>query len=688
MEAVEKIYEEMRRGSRVLIVRGAAGTGKTTLVKALCPRLEALGKHVALMAPTGRAALVLGKRTDRPASTIHSGIFNIHDRPVEDRSGNALKWIFPLKREPEVENTVFIVDEASMVGLDRHDNDRELLQFGSGSLLGDLVEYSGIRTPGTTNALIFVGDPFQLPPVGERCERPPALDEGKLEELTGFRPDVVELDEVHRQSAGSGILAEATKIRKALDSKDFNFFSLSPHPDVAVVPEGDIVEHFRPGTNIDDRIVVAFTNRKVREYNCYIRAALGRTCVLPTPGERLISLKNTRITLPSGEAVGFYNGDFLNVLDTQGETRELTGFYRPKDSEKSYEFKYVFQKMTVVWTYEPERGCARDLWVNVTPVVSPDWDGMEDHASIGLYNGVKKMVEDELRAQYPDFRRDRARKAFWDELVRSKLQESPFLRAPVIRFGYAVTGHKSQGGEWDTVFADYSAASSAASSQYFRWAYTVTTRAKRRLFAACVPEVDSVAEVFGAQQAVATAASDGESSLKGILRECGFVAGETIDYPYRRRVSVSPSAEGAGGSGYIDVVYNGKDVVKSVGVSVDGADDLLKRRLEQFVGGTLTAMFEGPGKDGPSVSDKAEIEVRDEYRPVVDRMVERLDIAGIKPFSVKALPRNPYQVRFGFRDGMFEVYFNGKGRLTSCGSHTLPQDAWMTVLAVLKKSCD
>lgn len=165
---IREIVHALYCGHRVFIIRGAAGTGKTTLVKHLIKILRGKGVTPCLFAPTGRAALVLSKRTGCPASTVHSGIFNIVDEPVKDESGSALKWIFPLKKGQDIENVAFIIDESSMVGIAKHDNDQELFQFGSGSLLGDLIEFSGIKVQGTTNLLFFVGDPFQLSPYGEK----------------------------------------------------------------------------------------------------------------------------------------------------------------------------------------------------------------------------------------------------------------------------------------------------------------------------------------------------------------------------------------------------------------------------------------------------------------------------------------------------------------------------------------
>ncbi|MBP5543398.1 MAG: AAA family ATPase [Kiritimatiellae bacterium] len=675
---LDTILHALDAGTRCFIIRGAAGTGKTTLIRSLVPVLQERGLFPMLMAPTGRAAMVLHKRTGFDTSTIHSGIFNIVNEPIRDEQDDALKWIFPLKDDKDVENTAFIIDEASMVGLSKHDNDRELFQFGSGSLLGDLIQYSGIKTQNTSNILFFVGDSFQLPPVMEQCETPPALDAEKIEELTSFKPTVIELTEVFRQSKGSGILAEATRLRSALEAKDFNRFSFTSHEDVSMVSEEtlSVVPDWKD--SIDEKIAIAHTNAKVQEYNAVIRGFLGHFGKLPEYGERLLSIRNTRILLPSGEKVQFFNGDFLTVVNTFGETFSLQGYYRPKESEKTFTFTYTFKRMSLRWTYEPERGQVDNIWINVTPIILSEWDEHDCFAQMGLYNGVKHFAEEILRKKYPDFRKDRSKKLFWDKLVKEKMAELPWLRAPIVKFGYAVTGHKSQGGEWNYVWADYNCGLNLMSSYFFRWAYTVTTRAKEHLFVANSPHIDALSNVFASNKSydkaveVDTCVQRTSSAIDEVIRSIGLTLGQIEELSSRYRIHV----QGKDKTGYVDVIYRKNAMITHIENHVDGLDDAARRRLSSLVGKKTGEVF-GEEAEQSDVAEP-EISVRPQHETIVARILQSLKGKPLQLVSAKAF--SDYHIRLSFQSpiggGELDLYFDAKGRVTNSGVNTLNEKDW------------
>ena len=678
MTPIDQIVAALDSGCRCFIIRGAAGTGKTTLIRTLVPVFKNRGLCPQLMTPTGRAAMVLRTRTGYETSTIHSGIFNITDEPLRDERDDALKWIFPLKEDKDIENMAFIIDEASMVGLSRHDNDRELFQFGSGSLLGDLIQYSGIRTPNTTNVLVFVGDHFQLPPVMEQCETPPALDAKTIEELTSFKPTVIELTEVFRQSKGSGILAEATKLRTSLEANDFNRFSFSRHEDVVLASAETFPDILDLRKMIDQKIVISQTNARVRDYNTVVRGYLGHFGKFPEGGERLLSIKNTQLHLQSGAIVQIYNGDFFNVIDVAGETRSFEGHYRPKGSEKSFTFTYTFLKMSLSWTYEPERGQANDIWVNISPILVPEWDDHDNYASLGLYNGVKQLAEDELRAKYPTFRKERSQKEFWDEKVKKRMLGMPWLHAPIVKYGYAVTGHKSQGGEWGYVWADYDCGSNLMSSYFFRWAYTVTTRAKECLFVANAPHIDALAKAFGHGKpgdknvAAETLTPRETMAINEVIGSIGLKMGEIKELNFRYRIDVQVKDK----KGYVDVIYRKNAVITGVECHVDGLDDAARQRLTTLVGKKTGDLFEGVANQ--IVIAAPEISVRPQHETTVARIVQSLDGKSLQLTSATAL--TDYHVRLCFNSpsggGELDLYFDGKGRLTNIGTNTLREKDW------------
>ena len=189
MTECERIVGELKSGRRCVLLRGAAGTGKTTLVRELLPCIRELGYRPFLMAPTGRAAKVLELRTGIGARTIHASIYDPPSEPTWDEKLQTWRWKFGLQGTIPGD-AVIVVDESSMVGLSVHAD--ENLVFGTGSLLKDLVTWSGIRLPECRNRLVFVGDPYQLPPIGD-AGAPPALDPSTLRDLTGHEPLVVEL---------------------------------------------------------------------------------------------------------------------------------------------------------------------------------------------------------------------------------------------------------------------------------------------------------------------------------------------------------------------------------------------------------------------------------------------------------------------------------------------------------------
>ncbi len=671
------IAHALDSGRRCFIIRGAAGTGKTTLVKSLFPVLRERGFGIRLMAPTGRAALILRQRTGFDASTIHSCIFNIKDEPVKNEEGDAIKWIFPLKEDKDEESEAFIIDEASMVGLAEHDNDRELFQFGSGSLLKDLIQYSGIRTQGTSNLLFFVGDPFQLPPVGERCECPPALDEIKLEELTGFKPTVIELLTVHRQHSESGILEEATKLRTALSKEDFNRFSFCGHDDLKLVESDALQDTLAMRQDIDDKIIIAQTNMRVREYNNEIRGQLNHLYAMPEAGERLLCIRNTQLQLRDGTKAQFLNGDFLRVVSTGDQIFTIEGHYRPKDRDETFSYTYTFQKMTVEWSYEKERGRVEYIWVNITPILLDSWDDNDGYASIGLYNGIKDNIEKRLRAKYPDYRKERAKKEFWDAMVRKMIQDSALLHAPIVKFGYAVTGHKAQGGEWSVVWADYSYGANQQSSYYFRWAYTVTTRARKMLYVSCAPRIDSLASLFDGN--VGTLVDDHEpnsesGSERGSLydtlmqADCKVGSSRNLD-AYRTRITISRGDEPFPSEGYIDIVNRRNGAISQVDIHFDSFNEHECNKIKAFVGKNKDIAL---GREQPLPNSPA-IDVRAAHKPVVERIMNGLIGSGLRLVSARAITDHQLRVSFvsATGDGELDLYFNKKGILTHLGRNTL-----------------
>lgn len=670
---VKRFEETCRSGCRCFLLKGAAGTGKTTFVKLLLPILGKMGFNPLLMAPTGRAARMLQQRTGYVAATIHSCIFKVSEEPVVDEDNFGLKLVFPLKTVCPSQAAI-IVDEASMVALSRHNN--ELLKFGTGSLLKDLITWSAVQEKTCSNIVIFVGDPCQLNPVGEKCKTPPALDEQCLEGLLGFAPTVLELKTIHRQGAESGILEEAMRIRSGLENGRFDSFRYREHPDVRIVHETDLAKVYCPRENLNDKIIIAQSNATVWDYNTTVRGLLHGGARDPiVVDERLLNLRNTRI--PSGKGEGedsFMNGDFLKVETLLADKPvSIKGFYRAKGSQQSMVFEFTFRRMTVSWVHEPERPHVT-IWANVTPIVSAEWRNQPDYAIIALYNGVRKRIEDHYKGAE-------------EQEIKKKVRESILLRAPVVTYGYAITGHKSQGGEWKDVWVDYRYAQKRQSEDYFRWAYTVTTRARERLYAIAPPCIDNLADALfmedrSSPTTVPNIVSVRSPRLVDILNEYGFVVSEVVPRPYAYRVYVAKKVGADNGilplSYYIDVTYNRKNKVTHLffgAISCGDFEDACK---------TIVGMsrIEAMGRLEPTdTSSKIQpsprkTPIHESHIGVVERIAKAVENAGLKIVEVES--KNNGQllrvtIDYGRDSGFFDLYFNSKGEVTKRGTTTLPE---------------
>ena len=430
----------------VMILRGSAGTGKTTLAAAIVRGLLALKQKLVLMAPTGRAAKVFSNYASHPAYTIHRRIYR--QRNAGDLSS------FNLNDNLNID-TLFIVDEASMISSQGNET------FGSGSLLDDLLQfvYSGRNC-----RLLLIGDKAQLPPVGET--ESPALT---ADVLRGYGLNVRETDlmEVLRQSQESGILWNATRIRgerptlenvsMALPMIRFKGFS-----DICRVPGDELIESLNSSyshVGMDETMVITRSNKRANIYNQGIRnTVLDREDEL-CRGDRIMIVKNNYSLTPSpspkekgakSETPSFIaNGDLAVVQ-------------RVRNIHPLYGFRFAEVTMTF-----------------------PDYDEYELMATVlldtltseapALTREQQEQLYEQVMADYQDIplKADRLK----------KLKEDKYYNALQIKFAYAATCHKTQGGQWQHVYVDQGyLTDDMLNSDYFHWLYTAFTRATDRLF--------------------------------------------------------------------------------------------------------------------------------------------------------------------------------------------------------------
>ena len=421
-----------------MLLRGYAGTGKTSLVSALIQTLPQLGVSCVLMAPTGRAAKVLSGYSGRQAFTIHKKIY----MTTTDASG-AVRTVRAVNKHS---HTLFIVDEASMIGV-------EPVARGH-SLLEDLVDYV---YDGNHCRLMLIGDTAQLPPVGQ--SESPALDERYLSSAFALNVTSHELTEVVRQQSLSGILSNATTLRGQIadmsDADDVSLPLFSVADDVVNLAGSDLMEtlYREYGDRRQEEVVIVTrSNKRANLFNHGVRNSVLFREQEVNAGDYLMVVKNNYFWLDSDSSIGFIaNGDIVEVLSVRN-VQELYGF---RFADATLRF--------VDYPDEQERDCK--LLLSTLYSESPSLTSDEQER---LYNAV---MED-----YADLphKADRLR----------ELRQNPYYNALQVKFSYSLTCHKTQGGQWDTVIIDqgFLPPDQPLGRDYLRWLYTAFTRATGRVY--------------------------------------------------------------------------------------------------------------------------------------------------------------------------------------------------------------
>ena len=427
-----------RKMDVLFLLKGYAGTGKTSLIGALVKTMDQLEQKCILMAPTGRAAKVFSHYAGHPAYTIHKKIYRqkSFSNEVDNFSIN----------DNLHQHTLFIVDEASMIANDGLSGS----MFGTGRLLDDLIQYV---YSGQGCRLMLIGDTAQLPPVGE--EESPALS---ADALKGYGLEVYEgmLTEVVRQLHDSGILWNATELRRYIAEEDY--FTLPPirvegFPDIKVVPGNELIETINDcyeQVGMDETIVVCRSNKRANIYNKGIRNTILYREEELESGDLLMVAKNNYFWTEECKEIDFIaNGDIAEVRRVRRE-REMYGFR--------------FADVTLRF---------------------PDYNDMELEVTVLLDTlhtdspALPKEMNDKLfyavLEDYADITIKRERM--------KKMKSDPYYNALQVKYAYAVTCHKAQGGQWKRVFLDQGyMTEDMLSPDYFRWLYTAFTRATETLY--------------------------------------------------------------------------------------------------------------------------------------------------------------------------------------------------------------
>jgi hypothetical protein len=455
---------------RCFIMKGYAGTGKTFLIGQLANALANKKKEVWLLAPTGRAARVLSRKTGLTASTIHRAIYNLKELVEHDDKKAAFKFYFRVK-DVATDNLdmVVFVDEASMVS-DKY-SEGEFLHFGSGRVLADLLGFMRMGDATQKTKIVMVGDPAQLSPVNSPAS--PALDSAYLAEVHGVRAQEAELTEVVRQAAGNAILAEATTIRKTIASGFHNRLSIKPSPpQIEAVPEIDLPQRFAEANgdaHMPRTVCVAYSNATCLNLNVAIRAKRsgGDGMHAPTAGDVLLVIRNNAST-------GLLNGDLVSILWADPESEKV----RVPVGEDRIEMAFRNLRLLV----EAENGELVEVGTKIVENI--------------LFSEKRDLSSAEQKALFVHFKmRCPQLKPNTKEFTEA-LRADPYFNALQVKFGYALTCHKAQGGEWDDVFLYFEHA--RTNELALRWAYTALTRARKRVFGINLPDRQPWTEVLPA----------------------------------------------------------------------------------------------------------------------------------------------------------------------------------------------
>lgn len=479
-KALSMLESFLTSTGQVFILKGYAGTGKTTLLVGLVNYLSDVGRDFELMAPTGRAAKILRDKSGE-GKTIHSSIYDflnltaINSESSED-ADHSFHYLFPVKAD-EKEGMIIIVDEASMIS--SRESRNELFTFGTNILLSDLLTYSRLSV--SSNKIIFVGDPAQLPPFGDNNSY--ALQENYFRGLN-LSVDSTELKEVKRQS-NNLILLNAGRIRSVLETVKRNKlqFEYDANSFIKQPPE-EISEKYVatfPKPQIGNGVIIAFSNSQCLFYNNSVREKIYPNNKEVVAGDILLINNNNYHTY----GAELLNGDMAQVA-------EVSSLVEKQSAPVMVDEGGVKVKKNITLTFR-----------NVVIRIPTHADDIKCKIIDTLLNSTARDLSiDEMKALYINFmmrfrleqtqRKAQGLSVFkvGSEEFKNSLRSDLYFNAIRVKYGYAITCHKAQGGEWEKVFIDFYGRVGLKDDQ-LRWCYTATTRAKEICYATNAPHFNA-----------------------------------------------------------------------------------------------------------------------------------------------------------------------------------------------------
>jgi hypothetical protein len=679
VELVHELKNFINNNSQnVFLLNGHAGTGKTFIIKGLTEYFKSVRRNYVLAAPTGKAAKVIANKTGSEAFTLHKTIYSLNDiKEYKDKDldgSETYKFYAELAVNEMSVDTVYIVDEASMVSDIK--SEMEFFRFGSGYLLRDLFKFVNLDLNDHRKKVIFIGDNAQLPPVGMNFS--PALSIKYLSKNYNAAISTYQLTNVVRQRKESGILESANLLRKGIESSTYNQIAFDFNSsELNQVEHENIIHNYLESCDNkinSDSIVIAFSNASVSEYNKLIRSYFFPDNELLCSGDKVMATENN-----SQYGVFISNGDFglvRKVADfPEQRTISLKERNKETDEVKTTVVSLSFREIEVGF-----RGTDGRAYFFTCQIIENL-----------LYSDQASLSSDERKAIYIDFCTRHSQLKPNSKQFKDALQSDPYFNALKLKFGYAITCHKSQGSEWKNVFVNCKTHIQVLSEGYYRWLYTAITRSSNNLYLLDAPNIKpgsgikvvstpgSIVKPDNTEEPVSNSTNStsldvDESEDDFGIAENNYFSLEVLkrvkSYIQNSSIKIQNIEQGQYQELYffekgselvrIDIGYNGKGKINRTSAShkTELSEEIVKL-ISPINGAIIIAT-----KSSSASSYEFEEEFLNEFhrRLVSLAKQKNIDVNNVEPMG--------YNQRYTFvqtgESVVFDIFYNGKKQFTKC----------------------